>query len=381
MPWRRRACARDQQRVGAHALGTARYLQHAAKRDWVEQECGMTAPDDATRLWCAVQATDVVLEVGDAELAWSTGPALLLQLQLCVDPVRVSLPADGGCAGDYGGGAEAPRGAGLAREPVLAINELSVGIDLRIVRCEPSHCAPGGAFVCLGRGRGEEGGPKTGPPEPAPPTRRCLRRGAVPLRCESAAVRLGAVTLAAGAHLLPALAALLRTARPRLDPRAEAGRGARPGPQRTLPTGLLAAVLPERLEISLPLLRCSVGAALAHKAEPGGKSDPSGKADSNAPAAAGPAAAGGVGVCAEARNLRLTGAAALGGTAAGPAEGPARAAGRGGPGDSEAGVERAAAEAGAQGSDGREAVAPLYRAAVTVDAVQVRRQAACLALP
>jgi len=194
-------------------------------------------------------------------------------------------------------------------------------------------------------------------------------------------VRLGAVTLAAGAPALPALAELLRAARPQSEPRAEPGRGARRGPRHALPVGLLAAVLPDRLEISLPLLRCSVGAALAHKAEPGGKSDPSGKADSNAPAAAGPAAAGGVGVCAEARNLRLTGAAALGGTAAGPAEGPPRAAGRGGPGDSEAGVERAAAEAGAQGSDGREAVAPLYRAAVTVDAVQVRRQAACLALP
>jgi hypothetical protein len=188
-------------------------------------------------------------------------------------------------------------------------------------------------------------------------------------------VRLGAVTLAAGAPLLPAFAALLRAARPRADTRAEPGSGARPGPQRALPAGLLAAVLPNRLEISLPLLRCSIGAALAHEAHPGGKPDP------GVPAAAGPAAPGSVGAWAEARNLRLTGAAALGAAAAGLAGGPARAAGREGPDGSQPGVERAAAGAGAQGPDSGEAVAPLYRAAVTVDAVQVRRRAAGPALP
>ena len=194
-------------------------------------------------------------------------------------------------------------------------------------------------------------------------------------------MRLGAVTLAAGAPALPALAELLRAARPQSEPRAEPGRGARRGPRHALPVGQLAAVLPDRLEISLPLLRCSVGAALAHEADPSSKADPGGKADPGAPAAAAEPAAGSVGAWAEARNLRLTGAAALGAAAAGPAGGPARATGRDGPGGSQPGMERAGDGAASHGDDGHEAVAPLYRAAVTVDAVQARRRAACPALP
>lgn len=188
-----------------------------------------------------------------------------------------------------------------------------------------------------------------------------LDRGAAPLRLDAALIRVGGVALTAPAPLLPALAAQLRSGRPRpTTPKPKLG----PGPPGAL--SLPAWLLPARLEISLPLLRCSLGAALSPdlSTEPvlaggarGVPADPDAEPNPD------------VGAWAELRDMRLTGAA-LPEAAAAEGRHARTAKGEGG-----GGAERHRSEKGGDdggGGDSGEPV-PAYRGALTAGALQVSR--------
>lgn len=87
------------------------------------------------------QASGAALEVGATELLWHSAQLFSqLRLDLRVDPVRVSLPvAAPASAGGVGGGRSDRFEAGELREPLLAVDEVTVGVDLRIARCAGSH--------------------------------------------------------------------------------------------------------------------------------------------------------------------------------------------------------------------------------------------------
>ncbi|KAK9827699.1 hypothetical protein WJX81_001629 [Elliptochloris bilobata] len=158
------------------------------------------------RVTIVCEATGAALEVGGVELAWRSAQlSSQLHAELCVDPIRVYVPVPAASAAGSGGRDGALSGNGSVRETLLAMDEVTAGVDLLI----------------------------TG--------------GNVPLRCESAAVRVGALSLTAAAPLLPALAQLRHGPPPHIS-----NPGDKPQPNRGA-QGPPVWLLPAHLEICLPL--------------------------------------------------------------------------------------------------------------------------------
>ena len=81
------------------------------------------------------QASGAALEVGSVGIAWcSEQLSSALRMDLRVDPIRVSVPgpAEGGIL--KGAEGSAPSVDGLGREPLLCVDEVTVGINLQVAR-------------------------------------------------------------------------------------------------------------------------------------------------------------------------------------------------------------------------------------------------------
>ena len=90
------------------------------------------------------QASGAALEVGGVGITWcSEQLSAALRMDLCVDPIRVSVPGPAAGGIVKGGGISAPSVDGGRVEPLLCVDGVTVEVNLQLAGC---------AHACMWRG-------------------------------------------------------------------------------------------------------------------------------------------------------------------------------------------------------------------------------------